>query len=171
MDFLSIKNNYNNFHRSTNNRIQDFEFDLGLDTYYIKVQDIKKEFIYSNITIVSVSETDKNVSETDKNVSETDKNVSETDKNVSETDKNVSETDNVSNNEINFFSNRNRNEILLQIRKVINDINVPYFMICTKNFLSRDEGINMVDLLVKIFNFSFIKFHNTGLFWYGIVIN
>ena len=146
MDFLSIKNNYNNFHTSTNNRIEAFEFDLGLDTYYIKVQDIKKEFIYSNITIVSVSETD----------------------NVSETDKNVSD---ISNSEINFFSNGNRNEILLQIRKVINDINVPYFMICTKNFLSRDEGINIVDLLVKIFNFSFIKFHNTGLFWYGIVIN
>jgi hypothetical protein len=158
MDFLSIKNNYNNFHTSTNNRIEAFEFDLGLDTYYIKVQDIKKEFIYSNITIVSVSETDKNVSEKDKNVSETDKNL------------NVNVSD-ISNSEINFFSNGNRNEILLQIRKVINDINVPYFMICTKNFLSRDEGINMVDLLVKIFNFSFIKFHNTGLFWYGIVIN
>ena len=142
MDFLSIKNNYNNFHTSTNNRIEAFEFDLGLDTYYIKVQDIKKEFIYSNITIVSVSETD----------------------NVSETDKNIS-------NNINFFSNGNRNKILLEIRRVINDINVPYFMICTKNFVSRDEGINMVDLLVKIFNFSFIKFHNTGLFWYGIVIN
>ena len=112
------------------NEIHEFDLNIQQDTFYFQVKNLKKEFLCSNISIIS-SNKDNNIS---------------------------------------FFSSSIRNNILLEIRKIINDPDIKYYILLTKNFHSS-ENINMIDLLCKIFNFKFIKYNNLDLFWYGIVLN
>ena len=105
------------------NQIENIKFYLDYDTFNINE---KKEFLYSNITIISQK-----------------------------------------NNNFNFFSSKEKDDILLQVRSIINDKDISYFLICTKNF----EDIDLINVLIKIFKFRLLKFQNIGYFWYGIIVN
>ena len=129
MDLLNI-NNFSNIDLSNLNQIEKVKFDLQEDTFYLEIKDLKKEFLYSNLTILSVNKY----------------------------------------NKIIFFSSHNKENVLIELRRIINDSNIPYFIICTRNNINSDK-IGIIDLLIKIFDFKFIKFQKLDLFWYGIVIN
>jgi hypothetical protein len=132
---------YNNFNKSTHNRNDKISFEIGEDTYFINFNNNRREYLNYNISITSVEFSNELFSENQTN-------------------------------KISFFSHDCKKDILTEIKRIINNKNIPYFIISTKQFTTlKKVDIEIIDLLVDIFNFEFIKFQNIDLFWYGIVIN